>query len=158
MRYLIDGHNLIPHVPGLSLEQMDDELQLVERLQDFCRIGKHQVEVYFDGSPPEHAGKRRYGMVTAVFVQRGKIADDAIRRRLKQLGATARQWTVISSDYAVQAAAREVHAAVLEAREFVQRMQTGRKMAGGGEKVEHVQLTEDEVDEWLQYFRSKQSK
>ena len=37
MPYLIDGHNLIPKVRGLSLQSMDDEMELVELLQEFCR-------------------------------------------------------------------------------------------------------------------------
>ena len=39
MPYLIDGHNLIPKVAGLSLKAVDDEMQLIELLQEFCRIG-----------------------------------------------------------------------------------------------------------------------
>ena len=35
MSYLIDGHNLIPKIPGLTLRQMDDENELIEILQRF---------------------------------------------------------------------------------------------------------------------------
>ena len=28
MPYIIDGHNLIPNVPGLDLNKIDDEIQL----------------------------------------------------------------------------------------------------------------------------------
>ena len=35
MTYLIDGHNLIPHVAGLSLDQLDDEDGLVALLVGF---------------------------------------------------------------------------------------------------------------------------
>jgi hypothetical protein len=34
MPYIVDGHNLIPKVPGLNLQDMEDELQLVELLQE----------------------------------------------------------------------------------------------------------------------------
>ena len=163
MRYLVDGHNLIPHIRGLTLEMLDDEERLLQRLQDFCRRERHQVEVYFDGTPPEHAGRRQYGMVTAVFVRRGMIADEAIRRRLRQLGAQARQWTVVSSDQAVQVAGREVHAAVLRAEEFARKMEQGGAPGGApggrqseeGEKPGDEPLSPDEVDEWLSLFRFK---
>ena len=52
MPYIIDGHNLIPRIPDLSLQDIDDEMQLVEMLQDFCRISRKKVEVYFDNAPP----------------------------------------------------------------------------------------------------------
>lgn len=154
MRYLIDGHNLIPHVPGLRLDMVDDEEQLVARLQDFCRRERHQVEVYFDGTPPEHAGRRRFGAVTAVFVRRGQIADEAIRRRLRQLGAQARQWTVVSSDRAVLVAGGEVHAVVQHSDEFARRLERVDGQVKG-EKPGDEALSPEEVDEWLSLFRFK---
>ncbi|HSQ39873.1 MAG TPA: hypothetical protein VLM78_06910, partial [Anaerolineales bacterium] len=81
MPYLIDGHNLIPKL-GLRLDSMDDEMELTAILQEFCRLERKQVEVYFDGAPTPHAGTRKLGTVTAHFVPLGTTADDAIRRRL----------------------------------------------------------------------------
>jgi hypothetical protein len=155
MRYLIDGHNLIPQVPGLSLDMADDEQHMVARLLAFCREGRHQVEVYFDGSPPEQAGQRKYGAVTAVFVRCGLTADDAIRRRLHTLKAQARQWTLVSSDAAVQAAGREAHAEVLRSDVFAQRMQTSEAQDVAGEKPEGELLGPDELEDWLRLFGSK---
>src|SRR5215468_8521622 len=97
MPYLIDGHNLIPKL-GLRLDSLDDELELINILQEYCRIERKQVEVYFDGAPASQAGTRKVGTVTAHFVVRGMTADDAIRQRLKRMGKTARTWTVVTSD------------------------------------------------------------
>ena len=59
MPTLIDGHNLIPKL-GLRLDSFDDELELVERLNEFCRLArKTQVEVYFDNAQPGYAENRR---------------------------------------------------------------------------------------------------
>ena len=33
MPTIIDGHNLIPKVRGLSLQRLDDELELIQKLQ-----------------------------------------------------------------------------------------------------------------------------
>ena len=49
MAYMIDGHNLIPKL-GLRLDSLDDEEQLLALLQEFCRLRRAQVEVYFDGA------------------------------------------------------------------------------------------------------------
>src|SRR5215470_4210350 len=105
MPYLIDGHNLIPRL-GLRLDSVDDEMELISVLQEFCRLERRQVEVFFDGAPTSQAGTRKQGAVTAYFIRQGTTADDAIRDRLKKLGRSARNWTVVSSDRQVQANAR----------------------------------------------------
>ena len=155
MRYLIDGHNLIPNLPGLSLESLDDEQELIQRLQVFCAQGGHQVEVYFDNAPPGQAGKRPFGQVTAHFVRAGSTADAAIARRLISLGRAARQWCVVSSDRSVQAAARAAQAKVQSGLEFALRMQAPPAAA----KAEDADtpLSPDEVDEWLEIFQAQTS-
>ena len=114
MPYMIDGHNLVP-LMGLQLTSMDDEIELVEDLQEFCRIQRTQVEVYFDGAPPGTPSLRRMGAVTAHFIRIGSTADEAIEGRLTRLGKQARGWTVVSSDKRVQAAGRAVTARRLPA-------------------------------------------
>jgi predicted RNA-binding protein with PIN domain len=101
MPYLIDGHNLIPKL-GLRLDAVDDELELIAILQEFCRLEHRQVEVYFDGAPVSQGGIRKLGAVTAYFVPQTSNADTAIRKRLNKLGKAAKNWTVVTSD-------RQVH-------------------------------------------------
>src|ERR671919_2983230 len=101
MPYLIDGHNLIPKL-GLRLDSVDDEMELISILQEFCRLERRQVEVFFDGAPAPQAGTRKLGAVTAHFVRLGDTADNAIRNRLKNLGKGSKNWTVVSSDRQVQ--------------------------------------------------------
>jgi predicted RNA-binding protein with PIN domain len=48
MQYLIDGHNLIPKVPGLSLSDPDDEEQLINKLSGWARISRQKIIVFFD--------------------------------------------------------------------------------------------------------------
>jgi len=118
MPYLIDGHNLIPKV-GLRLDSLDDEMELVAILQEFARIRRQQVEVYFDGAPIGQAGTRSLGTVRAHFVKLGQTADSAIRARLQRMEKDARNWIVVSSDREVQSSARVVHAQYISAEEFV---------------------------------------
>lgn len=115
---IIDGHNLIPAVPGLSLGALDDEERLVEMLQLFARVRRKRIEVFFDGAPPGFAGERAYGMVRAHFVQAGRSADEAIRLYLEGLKKAARNATVVSSDRQVQAEARSLGASVVSAETF----------------------------------------
>src|SRR5512141_2192237 len=125
MHYLIDGHNLIPKL-GLRLDSMDDEMELIAILQEFHRVTRKEVDVYFDGAPAPHAGTRKLGAVTAHFVRLGTTADDAIRKRLKTLGKSARNWTVVSSDRQVRAEANAVRAQVITSDSFAAALRQAR--------------------------------
>ena len=152
MPYLVDGHNLIPKL-GLRLDSVDDEMELIAVLQEFCRLERRQVEVFFDGAPAPQAGTRKLGSVTAHFVRLGATADDAIRKRLKKLGKAAKNWTVVSSDRQVQAEARAVHAEVVSSDGFAQRLKQARNAAPKSD--EGRALSPNEIDEWLKLFKRK---
>ncbi|MEA3350276.1 MAG: NYN domain-containing protein [Chloroflexota bacterium] len=154
MPYLIDGHNLIPTIPGLSLKTLDDEIQLIQYLQAFQRQSRKRVEVYFDNAPPGQARTQTYGSLKAHFVRRGRTADAAIMARLRKLGGDARTWTVVSSDGEVLAAARAAHARVIRSDEFARRLScTPKQESSVPEAKPDVNLSADEVDEWLRLFR-----
>lgn len=154
MPYLVDGHNLIPNIPGLSLSALEDELELIPWLQEFCRQRRKQVEVYFDrgqhGVPP----RKGFGLVSAVFVPAGMTADNAIRLRLRQLGKGARNWIVVSSDRQVQAEARSARAQVISSADFAaQLIETARTAAPRSHNASPPSLNEREVNEWMEIFR-----
>ena len=128
MPYLIDGHNLIPKL-GLRLDSIDDEMELIRILQEFCRLERKQVEVFFDGAPTPHAGTRKLGTVTVHFVRLGMTADNAIRNRVKGLGKSAKNWTVVSSDRQVQAEARAAQAEVVSSDSFASQVKRARTSA-----------------------------
>ena len=151
MPFLIDGHNLIPKL-GLSLRSVDDELQLVARLQGFCRAERKQVEVYFDGAPAGQVGTRKMGAVSAHFVRIGSTADAAIRARLKSLGRAARNWTVVTSDRAVQAEARSAGATLISSEAFAEQVDASTRATGQTSKNE-AGMSEAEVEEWMRLFR-----
>jgi hypothetical protein len=156
MPYLIDGHNLIPKVPGLHLGSVDDEMQLVELLQEFCRLSRKQVEVYFDQAAPGQSGKRALGMVSAYFVRAGRTADQAISQRLYRIGRSARNWIVVSSDQSVQLAARQAGAQVLTSEAFANLL--GKTLTqAGSTKTDKSEgsLSAEEVEEWLALFQSR---
>ncbi len=118
--YLIDGHNLIPKM-GISLSDPDDEEKLLVLLEEFSRLSRKKVEVYFDRAPAGYAGTRRRGNVSAHFVQQGIAADEAIISRLKKLGRSAANWTVVTSDNRIQAEARASRALTMTSEEFTGR-------------------------------------
>jgi predicted RNA-binding protein with PIN domain len=153
MPYLIDGHNLIPKM-GLRLDSFDDELDLLMRLQEFCRVRRARAEVYFDGAPPGQASTRQAGMVTARFVRQGSSADAAIEARLVQLKKSAKNWTVVSSDGRLQRAAGAAQAGAMTAEEFAQEMVKAQTMRISKSKDESV-LSPAQVEEWLEFFEKR---
>ena len=153
MPYLIDGHNLIPKI-GLHLESMNDEMELVAILQEFARLKRQQVEVYFDGAPAPHAGTRSLGTIRAHFIRLGQTADNAIRDRLNKMGKSAKNLIVVSSDREVQNAARSHQAQIVSAEELVKLLKAAMTSMPKT-STDDKKLPAHEVDEWLQLFRDK---
>lgn len=153
MSIIIDGHNLVPKIEGLTLRDLDDEQKLIELLQEYCRLQRKKVEVYFDNAPPGQARSQNFGLVSAHFVRHGKTADDAIRERLVRLKRTARNWTVVSSDLQVQAAGRWAKAQILSSEQFADRLikVLSKGHSARGEPRE-PDLDDAEIEAWLKLF------
>ncbi len=150
MPLLIDGHNLISKIAGISLQAPDDEMQLVRLLQRYCAHRNTRAEVYFDRAAAGQAGRRRFGAVIAVFVRAGRTADQAIASRLRALERQAANWIVVSSDQEVQRAARWARARVLSSEAFAQELHALMHPYHSEEKP--ASLSENELEEWLKLF------
>ncbi len=151
MPLLIDGHNLIPKVSGLSLHAPDDEMRLIQLLQRYCAHHHTRAEVYFDRAAPGQAGRRGFGAVTAVFVHAGRTADQALAARLRALGRQAANWTVVSSDHEVQRAARWARAKVRSSEDFARELHALLSAhLPAAEKP--ASPSEHEIEEWLKLF------
>lgn len=160
MNYIIDGHNLISQLPDIDLNMPDDEQRLIELLILFCQSGKHKVEVYFDRASVGQARTSNHGRVLAHFVPERSSADDAIRKRLRISGKSARTWVVVSSDREVQASAREVRAQVLSSGEFTRLLQSRlpgarQNQPDGITTTPDAPLSEAEVREWEAIFKTQ---
>src|SRR4030067_718962 len=116
MPFLIDGHNLIPHLAVLSLDDSEDERLLVERLRLFAARSRRRITVYFDHRAPGGGRGLTSGTVTVHFVARPPTAADPTPRHLERLRGEARNWTVVSSDNEVRRAAGHAGARWLSAQ------------------------------------------
>jgi predicted RNA-binding protein with PIN domain len=150
MPYLIDGHNLIPKI-GLSLSDPDDELELVHMLQEFSRLKRQPIDVYFDGAPPASARTRKIGAVTGHFISLGTSADSAMRARLNNMGKSAKNWVVVSSDREVQSAAKINAAKFISSEAFVKLLKETISQFNK-KKREEKNVSANEVEEWLKVF------
>ncbi len=151
MQYIIDGHNLIPHVRGLSLQDLDDEQALIEVLTPFLRATSSRALVFFDRAAPGHEGKRNFGLVQAVFVPASQSADAAIENHIQKLGASARNQTLVSSDRRVQAAGRSRYMTILTSAELAQKIQAQAGTYASQTAVE-PRLSPEEIARWEELF------
>ena len=161
MPYLIDGHNLVPKIPGLSLKDADDEQRLLEMLGEFCRKTRKKADVFFDNAPPNGVRTHNLGLLTAHFVRQGTTADEAIRQKLLRLGREAHNWTVVSSDQAVQGSARASQAHYISSDAFTSILMQAldsvqsHRVQKDQDASADASLSQDEVDDWLKLFGEK---
>lgn len=153
MPYLIDGHNLIPYIPGLSLKDLDDEIALIKVLQGFARQKKTRVEVYFDQAPAARAGSRSFGSVKAHFVRQGTTADQAMIKRLSRMEKDSKNWTVVTSDREILVEAKSAHSQILKSAEFAAQLKSMESgISGDADKGNSPEVSDGEVEYWLDQF------
>lgn len=155
---VIDGHNLVPKIPGLRLEDEDDEERLSEMLNEYCRLSRTQAEVFFDGAPAPGKSPRSSGLVRIHFVRKGLSADDAIIAHVHQHQRADHLLTVVSSDHRVQNAVRSSGAATVTSEAFAQEMRNLFSSPAANQAQKEKPLSQQEVQQWLDEFESGQSR
>lgn len=153
MPFLIDGHNLIPKIPGLALGDINVEISLIQILQEYCRKRSAKIDVFFDQAPPGQAGTHKHGKVTAHYIRQTSSADAAIISRLRKAGRSARNMTVVTSDREVASASKDMGAKVISSQDFVRiHLLTKPDYEASHEKEPDPDVDKDEVNYWLKYF------
>lgn len=155
MHYLIDGHNLIAVLPDISLEDPDDEVKLILLLKSWA-VARHkrEVTVIFDGGlPGGYHHRLSTSRITVVFASGGQTADILLIRRIKKI-PNPPEYTLVSSDRAVQAAAEARKMAVLSSEAFAELLveKEERPPQPKAEEADEPALSSKEVAEWLELF------
>ena len=155
MHWLVDGHNLIGQMPNLRLDDPHDEEKLIAHLSRYRAATGHKITVVFDaggGYRPGKTSKQRG--ITVQFAPPGKTADQIIINRVRRI-KNPQALMVVTSDRAVQTAVGHRQVRVVTSAEFA------RQLLGGSEKdgdiadtgsQADIQLSAEEVDEWLDLF------
>lgn len=157
MHYLIDGHNLIAHVPGLSLADPDDEAKLVQLLRRWAAAdARRKVTVIFDkGLPGGEARHLSGGRVRAVFAPSNRSADALLIRRIEDIEDPG-QHTVVSSDSAILRVAQRRRVPTQRSDAFAAAMVNERTFKDTAQPAadprDNPNLTPGEVSEWLALF------
>ncbi|MDT8306940.1 MAG: NYN domain-containing protein [Anaerolineae bacterium] len=155
MHFLIDGHNLIAKMPDISLSDPDDEAQLILRLRTWVAANmKRRVTVYFDGGLPggrePHLSAAR---LEVVFASGGRPADDMLIRHIRRV-KNPPEYTLISSDRAIIAAAEKRRMPFLLAQDFAPELAPDEPEPAPPPPsiADKPMLSEAEVAAWLELF------
>ncbi|MDP3450993.1 MAG: NYN domain-containing protein [Anaerolineaceae bacterium] len=151
-KLIIDGHNLVPKIPGLHLKDEDDEARLIEVLQEYCRLARCQAELFFDGSPEPRVSSRKNGLVHVHYIRLGYSADDAIIQYVRNLGSDKRNWTVVSSDHRIQNAALASGCKMMGSDAFSRLISTTLSSEVAVQQRREKPPSSGEIDEWLHLF------
>ena len=151
MRYLIDGHNLIPKIKNLSLQDVDDEEKLISLLNRFSTKARAQVEVYFDNAPADSARSVKIGAIKVHFIKSGSSADAALIDRMRRMGTFQKGISIVSSDHVIQNEARRMKFKVIPAGEFALKMEN--ELSRSRKNItKDPGLNTGEIEEWLKLF------
>jgi uncharacterized protein len=152
MPYLIDGHNLIGILPDISLDDPDDEAQLVQKLTGFVARTRHKCVVVFDHGLPGGGSKMSTSGVHVIFASHRSSADRVIMDRIHK-ERNPRMWIVVSSDNNVLEVARRRRMQTLRSPQFARLLdRPAPPPVPGVDESADVRLSPEEVDEWLDLF------
>jgi predicted RNA-binding protein with PIN domain len=150
MPFIFDGHNLIGKMPGLRLDDPDDERKLVMLLRGYLRRVKKKGTVVFDRGAFAELPSLSNRDLTVRFARPPRTADDVIVDLVRQ-EQNPRGLTVVTSDRRVSDLARQAGAAVQDAAAFVQVMLAAPARPAEKERG----LSPAEVEEWEREFKSR---
>ncbi len=158
MNYVIDGHNLIGKIDGISLSDPDDEAKLVLRLLNWAAVGKNRrVIVVFDGGVPgSQWAKVRSEMVKPVFVPKGRTADDWIITFMYNI-KDRKSFQIVTSDNAILKQADNRRIPTMKSEDFARDMAAERNRFSDiaePDEQETVRplMKAEQVDAWIQMF------
>jgi hypothetical protein len=158
MRYLIDGHNLIAHLPDISLDDPDDEAKLVLKLRAFAARTSDSCIVYFDAGTPAGVSRLSGRTIEVRFASHRSSADHALRERMTR-EKRPQEITVVSSDNAVLEEARRHRMKTMKSSQFAAILRRPEAPAKPGrEEAADTHLSESEVEEWFDMFTGKKKK
>ncbi len=157
MTLLVDGHNLIAKLPGLSLADPDDERELIQVLQRYAWRKRKKITVVFDpGDNPGTGSPASRAAVRVIFASPGSTADAVIIYMVRQ-HRNPRDLLVVSSDRTVMSRARSAGARTISATAFALEIQSAlssRKVENEKPSFDSGGASEDDVAYWLRVFES----
>ena len=153
MPYIIDGHNLIGQLPDISLDDPNDEALLVQKLAGFVARTNKRCVVIFDHGLPGGKSRMSTRAVQVVFASQRSSADRVMMERINKI-KDPRNWVAVTSDNDVQDAAKMRKMQVMRSQDFAVILESPPPPDIDEGEAANVNLSADEVDEWLDFFNS----
>jgi predicted RNA-binding protein with PIN domain len=125
-------------------------------LNEYCRLSRSQVEVFFDGAPTPGQTARKSGLVHPHFVRKGLSADDAIIEYARKYQNPTNLMTIVSSDHRIISAVKSVGCIAMSSDTFAVEMQRIFSSPQYIQSQRDKKPSEDEVKGWLNEFESNQ--
>lgn len=155
MHYLIDGHNLIARMPDISLNDPDDEVQLILRLRSWAaRSKKRQVTLFFDGGIPGGKDVRlSTPQVRVIFASVGQTADALLIKGINKV-KNPPEFLLVTSDQQIIAAANGRKMPHLTSDQFAAQLAAQWQETPPGPTItdDDPVISDAEVADWLAAF------
>ena len=155
-KLIVDGYNVIHADPDLK-RALGSDLEsarraLVRRVKRYLETKNVRVTVVFDGRGGiADVDVKIPGRLQIMYSPTGQTADDLILEIL-ETSSNPREYVVVTSDMAdIGRTARSLGASVLPSPAFLSRINLDPDGAAGPSVAEAA----DDVDYWLERFRSK---
>ena len=150
MPILIDGHNLIGRLSTISLENPDDEEELVRLLKSYrARTGKAITVVFDPGGAFALPETRRVGGIQVIFAPHGSSADAVIARRVRQ-SRNPGGLLVVTSDRKLTETVSSQGARAQSSEAFAAQLESGP--ADISSRWKEDPPSPEEVESWLALF------
>lgn len=150
MPFLIDGHNLIPNIKGLGLNDIDDERELLIILSEYFKSIRKKALVFFDKGSTAASSGVPSAFVRAHFVKPPLNADKALIHFLSTTKKAAKNYTVVTSDREIIAEAQRLGARPISSSDFAKTI----KNRSNGKKDTEKQ-PENDIEYWMKKFDQK---
>ncbi len=158
MPYLIDGNNLIGHMPDLSLKNRVDRYRLISRLLNFQKVKNTRIVLVFDGPPDENFAPEKFqGIPFSVrFPAIDEDADMVIQEILSQ-ETDLRQFFVVSTDREIRRFAGASGAKSLKCKEFLRELKAAQRECRESKEMDKQEQFPSplEIKHWTEIFRTK---
>lgn len=155
MRFLIDGHNLIAHLPDIELSDPHDEAKLVYKLRAFAARTGHKATVVFDGGLPGGISTSlSTSNITVKFASYEQMNADQILMNTLRSIKNVQAYTLVSSDQEIIGTARGLGITTQSAAAFGATIHKAAPSLPANDKDIYIRLSSAEIDEWLAIFSS----
>ncbi len=158
MPYLIDGNNLIGHIPDLSLADRESRSLLVSRLRRFQKIRNTRLILVFDGPPQDELDSNHHSgsPFSIIHPEPGRSADSRIEEII-QKQTDLRRFFVVSSDRDIRDFARQHGAKSITCADFHRELKGALREHRKEAELEKNEEppTPLEVRQWGEIFETK---